>query len=82
MSNTTQTRILWTTHERLARLADETGRTHQDVIDVALRAYERNLFLENLNKDFALLRSNESAWAEEVEERAEWDSTLGDADPE
>lgn len=78
----TQTRISAATHEKLVRLARETGRTHQEVLDVALRAYERALFLENLNQDFAKLREDEQAWKEEMAERSAWDMTLTDGDPD
>jgi hypothetical protein len=73
-----QTRISVATHERLVRLASETGKTHQEVLDIVLRAYERALFLENLNQDFARLRADEEAWKEEMVGRSAWDMTLTD----
>jgi len=78
-ATSTQTRILLTTHERLARLADETGKTHQEVIDTALRAYERDLFLDQLNEGFAKLRADDGAWQSERAERADWDVTLNES---
>ncbi len=34
----------------------------------------RRQFIARLNEDFARLRSDPAAWAEELEERAAWDS--------
>lgn len=74
----TQTRISADSHERLAKLAAETGQTHQEVIDAALRRYERELFIERMNAGFEALRADPEAWREEQEERASWDVTLAD----
>ena len=82
MAASTQTRISVLSHEKLVRLASETGRTHQEVIDIALRRYERELFLERLNEGFARLRSDQKAWEQEQAERADWDQTLTDGDAE
>ena len=38
----------------------------------------RQEFLENLAADFAALRQDEAAWAEELAERSEWEVTLAD----
>ena len=74
----TQTRISERAHARLRRIAEETGKTHQEVIDAALRTYEREVFLERVNEGFAALRADPRAWAEELAERAAWDATLTD----
>jgi hypothetical protein len=77
---TTQTRITPAAHERLVRLAAQTGKPHQQILDIALRAYERQLFLESVNAGFAALRENPEAWAQEVAERAAWEMSLSDGD--
>ncbi len=41
-------------------------------------ADSREHFLEQLADDYAVLRSNPEAWAQELAERAEWDATLLD----
>jgi hypothetical protein len=74
----TATRISRDSHETLSRIAAETGKTHQEVIEVALRKYERELFLDRMNAGFAALRQKAEAWEEELEERAAWDTTLSD----
>ncbi|MEX0893625.1 MAG: toxin-antitoxin system protein [Gemmatimonadota bacterium] len=70
----TQARISPDTHKRLTRLADLTGKTQSEVIDTALRAFERDVYLERLNDSFTALRADPDAWQEELAERAEWDA--------
>lgn len=74
----TATRISRDTHETLSRIAAETGKTHQEVIELALRNYERELFLDRVNAGFEALRQDAEAWQEELAERAAWDVTLSD----
>ncbi len=49
-----------------------------ELLDRAIEAYRRHLFLEGLNADFAALRNDPVVWADEQAERAEWDATLAD----
>ncbi len=49
-----------------------------EVLDKALEAYRRQLFLEQLNAAYADLRSDPEARDELRQELAEWDVTLGD----
>jgi predicted transcriptional regulator len=72
------TRISPRGHERLQRLAEETGQSHQEVIDRALEAYEREHMLDALNASFAELKADPQQWSEELAERAQWDTTAGD----
>lgn len=76
----TQARISPETHSKVVRLAEETGKTHQEVIDVAVGKYERDLFLQQVNEGFARLREDAEAWQEEETERQEWETTLADGD--
>jgi predicted transcriptional regulator len=76
----TQARLSPETHSKVVRLAQETGKTQQEVIDLAVSRYERETFLERLNEDFARLRSDPEEWEKEQEERREWEATLGDGD--
>lgn len=48
------------------------------ILDRAIEEYRRRQFLEGLRADFAALRRDPKAWQEELNERKEWDSTLGD----
>jgi hypothetical protein len=71
-------RITSQTRATLRALAQHSGRTMQEVLDLAIEAYRRRLFLEETNAAFARLRDDPSAWAEVQEERAAWDQALGD----
>ena len=62
----------------LRELARETGRTMQEIIEEAVEAYRRRIFLERCNKAYAALRGDRRAWEEELEERKEWEGTLAD----
>ena len=59
--------------ETLDRLAAETGERPQQVLDRALEAYRRRLFLEKANAAFAALQADPKAWAAEQRERSLWD---------
>jgi hypothetical protein len=54
----------------------------QAVLDKAVEAYRRKLFLEEVNQAYAELREDQEAWEELESERAAWDSTLADGLPE
>lgn len=77
MASTT-VRISVEAKETLKALADETGRKMQEILDEAIERYRRQCFLEEAHRAFAALRSDPEAWAEELEERAAWESTLLD----
>jgi hypothetical protein len=66
------------TYAKLKEAVAETGEAMIDVLAKAVEAYRRRAFLEGVNADFAALRGNRQAWAEEQSERAAWDATLGD----
>ena len=71
-------RISETSHQLLKELAEQTGQTMMDVLDKALDAYRRKLFIEQLNAGYAELRADPEAWAEHLAERKLWDATLMD----
>jgi len=62
----------------LKDLSDQTGQTMLEVLDRALDAYRRKLFFEGLKADYAALRADPEAWAEELAERKLWEATLMD----
>jgi len=64
--------------ETLRKLAAQTGRKMQTVLDEAVEAYRHQLFLEEANAAFAALHEDPEAWAAEQEERAVWDATSAD----
>ena len=72
------TRISMNAHKALLELADKKGESMQKIIERAIEAYRRQLFLEESNRAFAALRENTEAWQEEKQERALWDSAIAD----
>ncbi len=71
-------RISETSQQILKELAEQTGQTMVDVLDKALDAYRRKVFFEQLTADYAALKADPEAWAEELAERKRWESTLMD----
>jgi hypothetical protein len=74
----TTVRIKLDTSKTLRELAAETGRSMTDVLADAVDAYARQVLLDRTNVAYAALRSDEGSWAEELEEREAWETTLGD----
>jgi hypothetical protein len=66
------------TYAKLKQTAAATGESMVEVLAKAIEIYRRQTFLEGLNTDFAALRSDRRAWAEEQSERAAWDDTVAD----
>lgn len=63
---------------RIALIAESTGRPMTELLDDAVDALERRLFMEELDRRHAALRSDPDAWSEIEAERREWDGTLRD----
>jgi predicted transcriptional regulator len=74
----TTVRITRDTSDTLSELAATTGRSKQDVLAAAVEAYSRELLLDRTNAAYAALRADPTGWAAELEERSEWEATLGD----
>jgi hypothetical protein len=66
------------TYAKLKETVAETGEPMIVVLAKAVDAYRRQAFLEGVNADFAALRNDCRAWAEEQSDRAAWDATLAD----
>lgn len=75
-----QVRINENTHNVIKGIAREIGESMQSVVEHAVERYKRDIFLENLNRDFDLLRNNEQDWASELEERDLWAVTMNDGE--
>jgi hypothetical protein len=71
-------RIKPETLAKLRTLAKDAGQTLPQALDKAVDAMYRQQWLEGLAEDYAKLRSDKKAWAEELRERALWDNTLMD----
>lgn len=70
------------THKALGEIAKAKGITMQAALSRAVETYRRAVFLEGLADDFARLRADPKAWAQEQAERGQWDQTLADGDDE
>lgn len=67
----------------LSELAEQTGLPEAELLEKALDDYRRRVFFEGLAADFAALKADPEAWAEELAERKLWDATLMDGlDPD
>jgi hypothetical protein len=71
-------RITNQSRDAVRELARETGLRQQEVLDLAVEAYRRQLFLKNANSAFTALRSKPVGWSAEQAEREAWDGALGD----
>ncbi len=66
----TTIRVSEATRDRFARLAESTGRPMRQLLDEAVDALERTLYLDRLVARFDELRDDPDAWREIEEERA------------
>ena len=76
---TTTIRVSKKTRERLAALAESTGRPMTRVLDEAVDALERRVFFDLLNRRFAELRQDPEAGAGIEAERRVGEGALGDS---
>lgn len=81
--STITVRISDTSRNILRELAAQKGASMQALLDKAIEAYRRQLFLEEINQAYAALREDPKAWSQIEKERAVWDTTLNDGlDPD
>jgi predicted CopG family antitoxin len=71
-------RIKPETHAKLKDMAKSMGQSMPDVLDEAVEALRRKRFWEETNRVYAALRKDPKAWKAMLEERKEWEATLGD----
>jgi predicted transcriptional regulator len=64
--------------ELLRVLAAKTGQTAVEVLDQALAAYRRQVFMADMNRGYAELRADPHAWAEHETERQQLDAANAD----
>lgn len=74
----TMVRIKEETHQRLQQLAKSSRRSLPDVLDEAIKQYEKQRFLADCDAAYTRLREDQEAWQDELDERALWDNTLSD----
>jgi predicted transcriptional regulator len=73
-----QTRISESGHRTLRKIAEDTHRTSEQVLDEALDRLEREHLLDAVNAGYARLRDTPATWVDELAERQLWDATLAD----
>jgi hypothetical protein len=66
------------THAALVEIARAKHLSLTEALSRAVVAYRREVFLEGVASDYAALRSDPKAWAEEVVERNAWEMTAAD----
>jgi len=76
--STLTVRISNTSRNILRELAAQKGASMQTLLDKAIEAYRRQLFLEEINQAYAALREDPKAEAQVEKDRAVWDATLKD----
>ncbi|NGX61271.1 MAG: hypothetical protein K940chlam9_00754 [Chlamydiae bacterium] len=76
MSGTT--RISPKSTESLQEITNLTGYSKIEAIEIALKFYLHHEKMRQFNESYALLRSDEEAWNEEMEERNILEGTLED----
>jgi hypothetical protein len=65
-------------HAVLSRIARAKHLSLTEALSRAVEAYRREVFLDGLASDFAALRGNAKAWADERNEREAWNQTIRD----
>lgn len=71
-------RVSPSTYDELHALAEERGTTMGTVVEDLLRARREKEFWDSFEAGYAALRADPEAWAEELAERALWESTSMD----
>jgi predicted transcriptional regulator len=71
-------RIKPETHAKLKAIADDTGKSMPDVLELAVETLRRERLLDATNQAFAALKADPKTWKAEQAERAAWESTLKD----
>ncbi|MFP3905351.1 MAG: hypothetical protein ACLFWB_13990, partial [Armatimonadota bacterium] len=74
----TTIRIDRDTHRQIKDLAAERGCSILQVVRELVKRERQERMLQETNEAYAALREDEHAWAQEQQERAAWDATLGD----
>lgn len=62
----------------LERLQHRYHKPKTVLIDLALKKYEDQILLEEINEGYARLKADKKAWEEELIERQELEGTVGD----
>ena len=71
-------RISSTAHRSLAKMAEQTNTSLQEMLDRAVENERRRLLLERTNRAYAKLRQNKKTWEAWRAELRQLDATLSD----
>jgi predicted transcriptional regulator len=71
-------RIKGETHAKLRSLAEKCGQSMPELLEQAVEALRRQLFLDAADAAYATLKQDTKAWQAELEERSLWEATLSD----
>lgn len=66
------------THRMLRELSSEMGESMQDLVAEAVDQLRRRWILHQTNAAYAVIQDDPERWAQELADRAEWDTTLAD----
>ena len=66
------------TQQILQTLSEETGMSIAAIVEKAVAEYRRKVFFEGVDKDYAALKSDPEAWADELQERKLFQNTSMD----
>lgn len=70
-------------HQALKTMAEETQRSMAELMSEAIENLRRKFIIDATNNAYRELRQDQSAWAEEINHRSQWErSTISDADLE
>ncbi len=76
--STTSIRVEKTTHDRLARIAREQGRSMTQIAGEAIAKYEDDLFWKKAREGYERMNADPEDRADYDAEMALWDTALGD----
>jgi hypothetical protein len=76
--STINVRVRPENYQWLREMAEQRGVAMPVILSEAIEQHYRKWLLQGLNDDYARLRADPKAWAEELKERELWDQTLAD----
>lgn len=74
----TTAKISLNTARILERLQRRYKKPKTVLIDLALKKYEDQMLLEEINEGYSRLKTDKKAWEEELKERQELEGTIGE----
>jgi hypothetical protein len=75
-------RIKSVTHSKLRSLAEETGQTMPELLELAVEQLRRERLLRATNAAYQSLRDDPREWQAHLSERKQWEATLADGQDE